>query len=600
MPERLSGTKLHFVDSLAKLQNLEAWVQAGPMQTGRIALDTETTGLSPEKDKVRLFQVGDQKQGWALPWDWWSGWLRDFLQRYQGVWYLHNAPFDYAMINAMGVKLDKTKIKDTAVMAHLREPHMPRGLKSQATRHVDIRAGQSQKALDEAVAKLGWAEIPLTFGPYWQYAALDPVLTLNLADVHEPHVDPIGFDIENSVHWVLENMMRRGVYVDVPYAREQKEKIDQFCRDVEQWCKDTYQVSPGSNLGVIKVLEEEGFTFTKQTKSGALSLDKEILGEIDHPLAEAVLRRRKLQKIQSTYLDFYIEKSVDSIIHPSINSLGARTGRKSSSSPNFQNLPRTSEKDSAARIVRNTVRSRLAHILVFADFSQIETRILAHLSEDEGLRNAFRGNDDFFVVLSQSVFQDLTLDKDSWQRNVIKTLVYAKIYGAQLNKLSQTLKMSVERTREIDNGLFNSFPGIKRFEQKIAQEAAINKSRTGEAFVVCPLSGRRHVAEPGREYALVNYMIQGMAAVFFKKKLLELAATELSDWMILPVHDEIILDVPIERAEYCIGILQSVMNDDESFSIPIRAEVSYGVRWGSKFKFTTIEELHENYINLTR
>lgn len=582
---KLDHVKLHLIETMDDVRDFNAWFTAGPLQYGKMAFDCETTGLSPELDRVRLAQLGDGNEGWAFAWEGplaSSFVFTDAVTRFQGTLLAHNAPFDYAMFTKAGVKLDRSRIQCTRIKSHIQEPHLPTALKPQSRRHVDARSSQLQQELDEALARLGWDGIPVTFGPYWYYGALDPVLTYHLDEHHNQGLPPVAFDVENAVQFVLETMMRRGACVDVDYARHNQDLFKKFCADTAQWCRNEFGVSPGSDQSVLRVLEGAGYEFSKLTKSGALSLDKEVLEPIDHPLAVAVLKYRKITKLSSTYLDHYITKNLQGRIHCSINSVGARTGRMSVSEPNLQNLPKIQEGNKFANVVRNCIVARPDHTLVLCDFAQIETRLLAHLSQDPGLLAAFHSPEDFFVVLARQIFQDESLSKKDPRRNIIKTLVYAKIYGAGLAKMAKTLGLTYNAMVEIDDALNTTYPGIKLFQQQVYTEAARNKRETGVSFVICPLSGRRHIADPGKEYALVNYLIQGMAAFLFKIKLLELSNTEASDWMILPVHDEIILDVPDDRVDDCARILIQIMNDDKTLSVPVQAEVSTGKRWAEK------------------
>jgi DNA polymerase-1 len=539
--------------------------------------------------------VGDDRAGWAIPWVGWSGLFHDCMNRFRGTMTMFNAPFDHSMLKNMGLTLDHTRILDTQPMVKLLEPHKWGGMKGAAVRHIDPAAGSAQKELEQAIKEQGWDGIDLRFGPYWKYAALDPVLTFLLALKLSPMIsaNPTlahGYDVENAVLFVLDRRCQKGIPVNVDHARVNSAKISAYAEQAADWCREHYGVSPGSNAAVIARLSAEGYEFTQLTKSGALALDKEVLGDIDHPLAQTVLKRRQLDKIRSTYLDYYIAHNRNGRVHPSINSCGARTGRMSVSQPNFQNLPRVSEESKAATIVRACVdfdTATTGNIGLFCDFSQIETRLLAHLSQDEGLIAAFHQPEDFFVTLARRVFGDPTIGKKDHRRNAIKTWVYAKIYGAGLEKLAKTLDLSLTEMAAFDRSVSDAFPGIRRFQNEVQQTARRRLQEEGEAYYVCPLSGRRHVADVGKEYALVNYLIQGMAAFFFKKKLLELDAAGLGEYMILPVHDEIILEVPQEKAQWAADILIQVMNDDATFRVPIQAEVSYGERWSEKKDWST-------------
>lgn len=574
------------------------WLTSGPLQHGVIAVDTEGTGLSRFTDHVRLVQVGDSDQGWAMEWDRWSGLFVDAMSRFNGSILMFNAPYDHAMIAAKGIELPWSRILDVLPMAKLLDPGKRNGLKPAAGRYVDPFAASAQKELDEAIKKFGWAGVHVNFPPYWQYAALDPVLTTLLAIKLAPLIMAGGpnlcraYDVENAVLSVLSGMTDKGIPVNVDYAREQRAKITKYSHDTAEYLAEKYGLrykdgSPavGSNLKVVAKLQEFGFEFTKMTESGVASLTAEVLEEIDHELAQLVLRRRKLDKIGSTYLDHYINHNRDGRVHASINSMGAITGRMSVSEPNFQNLPRGASKSAA--IVRNCVEFTAGHVGMFCDFAQIETRLMAHLSGDPGLIQAFHQPEDFFVTLARNVFSDPTIDKKHHLRNVIKTWMYATIYGAGLEKQAKTAGMTVREMQDVVDRIHKAYPGIRRFQEQVYLVAMANYRETGQAFYICPMSGRKHVADKGKEYALVNYLIQGMAAYFFKIKLLELDAAGLGEYMILPVHDEVILEVPVSEAEHVAKILMEVMNDNTTFSVPVQAEVSYGYRWGEKKDWST-------------
>lgn len=572
--------KLHLVEDFTDVVKLNDWFTAGPMQHGTIAVDTETEGLVPGRHKVRTVQVGDDNAGWCLPWVGWSGMFTDLMNRFNGRVLMHNAGFDQPMISAMGYRIPWHQIEDTRVKAHILEPTMRTGLKAQAGRHVDPVANAAQRELEAALKKFGWGAVPIAFGPFWQYAALDPVLTFLLNKVLSQRLAEqdarYAFEVENAVLAPLSRMMENKAPVDVEYAREHYAKFMRYCDQMAEWCQSEYGVSPGSNQAVIGVLQQAGYVFSKGTAAGAVALDKEVLEGIDHPLAVAVLKRRQVQKLATTYLKHFIEESEDGLLRCSINSLGARTGRMSVSSPNMQNLPRASEDNPAANTIRNGIAARPGHTLVFCDFAQVETRLLAHLSGDPGLISAFHAPEDFFVSLARTVFRDDTITKKSPKRNVIKTWVYATIYGAGTEKQAKTAGIPVEEMRHIANEINAAYPGIKRFQAATLAEAMRDR------YVTCPLSRRRHPVDKGKEYAGVNYLIQGMAAFFFKMKILELDAAGLGEWMILPVHDEIILHVPDEHVPFVVQTLTTVMNDAKTFSVPIEAEVSVGQRWGEK------------------
>lgn len=552
-----------------------------------ISFDTETTGLSIEKDHVRLCQIGDDDVGWAFAWDRWSGIFEEVATTWSGIFLFHNAKFDVGHLDKMGVRLPRARVFDTRIMAHVLHPTFSTALKPLAARYVDPTAGAAQHDLDDAIKRLGWAGVPINFPPYWQYGALDPVLTNRLAGELFPRVmweAPDAFFLENEVSWSIEKMERYGAHIDVAYALEQYEKFNAYVAQVEMWCGVEYNVKPGQNAAVIEILQRAGYKFSKATASGAIALDKEVLEGIEHPLAQAVLSRRQLQKLASTYLKHFVtEVDENNIIHPSVNVLGARTSRMSMQNPNLQNLPRKSEKNRAATTIRNCINTRYDDgTLLMCDFDQVEMRMLAALSKDEKMMDAFRSEGDFFVNMAREIYGDPTIQKNDPRRQVIKNTGYATIYGAGPDKLAKTAGIPVASARAAQLAMGNTYPTQYGWRNEVVATAQRRGIEEGEAYVRCPITNRKHVADPRKEYALVNFLIQGGAAAVLKKKILELDAAGLGDYMVAPVHDEIILDVPDDRREDAITTLRDIMNDTTMFPVPITAGVSAGKRWGEK------------------
>jgi DNA polymerase I len=586
----LDDVKLHLIEDLEDCGNFLTWLSSRDAES--IAVDTETTGLVQGTDFVRLVQVGGATHGWAIPWEQWNGVFHDVVRRYRGRYILHNALFDHGMLAHSKCDLPTDRIDDTWVGANVLESHVSAALKPQAARHVDELAAGAQAQLDLAIKSGGWtwATVPITFAPYWQYAALDTVLTRHLWDYQQPLIEaiaPKSYDLELSVLWVIAKMMKYGAFIDRPYAIEKKQVFDDFVETAGIWVKSEYGVSAGSNQAIVRILQDLGFEFTKATEAGATSLDKEVLGGIDHPLARTILQRRQLQKLSSTYLKHFIEESDSaSCIHPSINPLGARTGRMSIKEPGLQTLPRKSEANKAAETVRNCIATRYdGGSLLMCDFGQIEMRVLAHMSGDHNLQAAFLGEEDFFVNLARALFNDPHLVKADPRRQITKNVGYAKIYGAGIPKLALTAGITEDQARLVMSRWDSIYPGVRQFQTDVDRRAWTRQRTDGAPYAISPLTGKRLFADTNKVYALVNYLIQGVGAELLKMKILELDAAGLGDYMVVPVHDEIVLDVPEDMIDDAATTLRDTMNDSELLSVPITAEVSAGQRWGAKTEY---------------
>lgn len=589
----LDAVKLHLIDSVDEASKLMTWL-GERRPDDLIGIDIESTGLDKFRDRTRLVQIGDENTGWAIPWEDWGGVVREVVRKYTG-WYVgHNfVSFDWTFLQREGVIIPRDRLHDSRPLAHIVDPTFSTALKNLAARHVDSRAKVMQDELDDAIGAKGgwtWATVPIDFAKYWQYGALDPVITIRLWNELKKKVDEEdawrAYEVELGAAWVTRQMEINGAHVNRAYAAEYLTKYTHYCEEVAQWVKAKYGIGAGSNQAIIDVLKQEGFDFTKPTKSGALALDADVLAGIDHPLANAVLSRRRLQKVASTYLSHIVgDADEDDLMHPSINPLGARTSRMSMRGPNLQNLPRASESNPAATTVRNCYTTRYGDNgrMVFCDFDQIEMRGLAHMSQDAGLRAAFAAEDDFFIVLARSVFADPTIEsKKDPRRQVVKNVGYGKIYGAGIPKLALTARISEEQAAAAMYAFDASFPGVRAFQNRVQRTALERKASEGVGYVRSPLTNRRHPSDSGKEYALVNYLVQGLAAEMFKMKLVELDNAGLGSRMILAVHDEVILDVPNSEYADVIITLKDVMNDDTLLSVPVTAGIAYGQRWGAK------------------
>jgi DNA polymerase I-like protein with 3'-5' exonuclease and polymerase domains len=585
----LDNVSLHLIDSFDEVQEFFRWLSRG--QRTHVAIDTETSGLVIGQDHVRMTQVGWTDAGWAIPQHRWSGILEDLVARFDGRYVMHNAKFDFGHLVEDGIEIPTHKIDDTRIMSHILEPNFPTALKSQATRYVDPMAAAMQATLNDAIGKRGgwtWGTVPITYAPYWQYGALDPVLTAHIFEHHWPLVQaeaPDAYELENAVQWVIYRMERYGAHIDTNYAKNAYNTFMHDCEQIDKMCKDTYGFTAGQNIQIIKQLQEEGHVFSKATASGAVSLDKEVLGGIDHPLAQAVLRRRQRQKLATTYLHHFItETDENHLIHPSINTLGARTSRMSMERPNLQNLPRKSEQNKDAETIRNCFDTRYGPDgkLLFCDFDQIEMRLLGHLSQDAGLIKAFHSENDFFVELARAIFMDPDLVKKDPRRSVTKNVGYAEIYGAGIAKMAKTAGVPEEQVRVVKTRFDTLYPGVKRFKNAVEHLAWQRKRDEGISYAKSPITKRHHVADENKVYALVNYLIQGTAAEVFKKALLKLDSAGLGKFMVVPVHDEIVLDVPLTHFNEAVEALRDNMNDRTSFAVPITASVASGYRWGAK------------------
>jgi DNA polymerase-1 len=601
----LEGTQLHLVDNWEDATKFMDWV-AG-LNTERIAFDTEGEGLNVRKDKVRLIQFGDRNQGWALPVDRWLGLATEVFDRWaaSGRRFVgHNARYDSGMLKKHGINIPTHLIDDTMMLAAVADPSVPMGLKSQSARHIDPRAAALQSQLDILMSSSGktWRNIPITasgpFATYWIYGALDAIITYRLFEHHAPDVlvnAPKSYDLELSTGWLASRMEAAGLLCDREYTSQQQSEFMLMYDDLTSRIRAEYGVDAGSKDQVVSVLQHDGVRLTKRTPGGEFSLDKDVLASVRHPIIDMISQRRKLEKLSSTYLRRFMEASEeDGRIRASINTIGGsgksvgesggmfgvRTGRMSLASPNLQQLPRGG--DPLSSVIRNCIVSGEGKTLLMADFDQVELRIMAHLSRDPGLAEAFRSEGDFFTKLTQGIYHDPSIDKKDKRRQLTKSYVYATLYGAGNDKLATTTGVPLAEVEQLSRDFAASYSGVPAFQQAVQRKARERGQSEGVYYTKSPLTNRKFIGEQGKEYKLVNFTIQGMAAEILKMKLLELDAAGLGDYLRLPIHDEILLEVPDEDLNDAACTLRDVMNDSEMLSVPLTSGLDAAKRWGDK------------------
>jgi DNA polymerase-1 len=588
----LADVSLRRIESIDDVLELKRWFgERRPV----LGVDTETGGLDWWREPLRTIQFGDAMTGWCLDARLWLGPAIELLRAYEGDLVMHNMKFDTHFLEVNGVPVHRSRLHDTRTMAHLIDPVKATGLKPVSARLIHRGAAAGGQLLKQGMQenKWTWATVPVEFGPYWQYAALDPVLTARLYELFKPTIDSTYrevYELEIASTLVLADMERRGAYVDLTYCRDMVSKLEPYLAELRSWIKHEFGVAnPGSDAQVIKYLNGLGIYWDKKTEKGNTACDKEVLGAIPHPFALAVLQYRDAQKLLSTYLMNYVDLTdSDGYLHASINPLGARTGRMSISRPSMQNLPRSQHP-------RNAFVPSPGRKLVLCDYDQIEMRLLAHFAQEEAMLAAIRYGDEMTAAghsgydvhsMNARGIYGLGMDEavPKAKRQVTKNSGFAKIYGAGLAQFARTAGIPEHEAKAFLDLYDQRFPGVRRFQDQVIQVAA-GRARTSEdgyAWVKSPV-GRRHPCEVRKMYKLTNYLIQGTAADVFKQAMVNLDLAGLSEYLILPVHDEAIADVPEDEAEEYGREMQKVMANTKDFSVPLTTDMEVVDRWGIKY-----------------
>lgn len=599
MSSDLSEVKLYLVESLEEAWDFKRWL-GERHENDLIACDTETGGFNYKRDPLRLVQFGDTMKGWSIPWDDWRGLVKEVLSEYEGEIAFHNAPFDVKFLeHNTGLKMPWRHINDTMIMAHIADPTRSIALKQLCARLIDSRAIGAQRNLDEAMSKnkWSWATVPLDFGPYWQYAAMDTVLTSRLFAYFEGIRREFAdvYQLEMATLRITSEMERRGSRIDLDYTDKKRLELQEFVDSAHEWGREAHGCNIGSNEQVTRRLIEMGYPLTERTGAGRWKFDKEVIQGIlglddrDNPIREvdesspavvltkATYQARKAQKVISTYLENFLSMHEDELLHPSIKTVGARTARMSITAPALQTLPR-------GPLVRDCFIPREGNVLISTDYDQIEMRLMGHFSEDQGLYDAFHSGDDFFTTLARRIYDDPTMDKDDPRRQLTKNAAYGKAYGAGITKLAATAKVSYEQMKGVNDAFDALYPGVRNFQRQVERIATQRFAETGEAYVLDPF-GRRQVADGDKAYTLVNYLLQGTAGSILKKALVNLSMAGLDEYLLLPIHDEVILDVPRDVLADAKVVIKDSMEGVGNWKIPLTAGIDViEERWGDKYR----------------
>jgi DNA polymerase-1 len=431
----------------------------------------------------------------------------------------------------------------------------------------------------------------------WRRVAAEAAAVALVAPVMNEQVNGQGLrelleTVELPLASVLGRMEARGVRLDVEYLDEMGESVrDRMATlhaDVYRHAGEEFNLSSPPQLRQI-LYEKLGLSPGKRTPKGQLSTDASVLEKLrdQHPIVDALLSWRELDKLNSTYLEALprLVDPRDGRVHTSFNQTVAATGRLSSSNPNLQNIPVRS--DLGRQIRRAFIAGTGDQLLLVADYSQIELRVLAHLSGDEGLREAFASGLDIHTATAARVF-GLPPDRvDPGLRSRAKMVNYGLAYGMNAWGLASRLDIAPDEAEEIMEGYFASFPAIREYlDKQVARAAA-------EGFTETLLGRRRYIPELqasnprvrdlGRRMAL-NAPIQGSASDVFKVAMIEVDAVlqervELDCHMLLTVHDELVFEVAAGRVEEAAEAVRERMESAVKLDVPLRADIGWGANW---------------------
>lgn len=598
------------VRTTEELQQLVAELEAAP----QIAFDTETRSLNiADQEVVGLSFAVRGGEAWYVP----IGHKGDdvgpqldraivrdallpVLEDGSKPKVAHNGKFDLLALRSMDIHLQGLQF-DTMIAAQM--------LGNQSVRLKDLAFNvlRLKEPMTEITDLIGSGRNQISFEhvPIDQaapYAAADADMTLRLREHFDseldrvPRVRWIFEQIEMPLLPVLADMEWQGIKVDVPVLNELSARLTQRIVDVEAQMYETagerFNTGSGQQLNTILFqklnIPTSGLS---KTKTGLYSITAEVLDKLSgvHPIIDLILEHRQLTKLKSTYLDA-LPQLVDrnSRVHTEFKQIGAATGRMSSNNPNLMNIPVRTEQ---GREIRRAFVAEQGCYLLSADYSQIELRILAHITQDPGLLSVFQQGEDIHAATAARLFGVPINQVTKNQRRIAKTTVFGTIYGISSFGLAARTDLSRDEAQKLINGLFDTYPGLKRlFDQTLEfgrQHGYVETLFGRRRYFGSGASNALTAKGPGRaaaEREAINAPIQGTSADLIKMAMVrlfaELHGRALRAKLLLQVHDELLLEVPDDELEEIKTLVREVMEGVYAeLSVPLEVEVSTGRNW---------------------
>lgn len=574
--ESLSGVSLRTVETVDEASEFIRWLGGRRPVLG---LDTETKGLKPfsHDQFVRLVQFGDAMTGWTISATKWRGLIDTALEKYDQPIALHNAPFDINALQHDGYPLPPQHlIHDSMLQAVLINPWRRNGLKELSEATYGPAATIGQRMLKRAMDEGGWTweSIPESVPAYSNYSSMDTVLTARLFEKQDSEFTGKfreAYEVELAYQEIARRWSYRGIRVDTAYS----EKLS------AQWAlelvglKATLEAfgipNPGSNKQVEVCLREAGWEPDEFTDSGQARLDKKVFAQlmnetytsVTREIVEVLIEYKQKTKWRQTYLQTFLrEADENGFVHPGIRTLRAVTGRSSITNPALQTLPKGDP-----TIRRAIVSLRDSDRIYCCDYDSQELRLLAHFANEEGMAQTIREGRDLHRFVASQAFNVKEENVTKEQRAIAKTTAYCLVYGGGPKKITQTAGITRAEADSFVGRFDQVFPGVKGFMREQEAIGADTLAKEGRPYIRT-FGGRRVSTAADTLYRLPNYKIQGSAADLLKQKVIGLDQAGLADYVVVPVHDELILSIPEDQPEIANEI-HLALEDHTNFNVPL-------------------------------
>ena len=596
-------------ECVTSLDALQTWIAAAA-KAGIVAVDTETDGLDALRASLVGFSLAtapgracyvplrhvdaEQRMLEQIPVDQALATLAPLLTDPSVLKLFQNAKFDLLVLGRAGAP-DATPLDDTMVISFAQDAGAHgHGMDELSTLHLDHTPIAYDTVTGTGKGRLPFAHVPLDRAT--EYAAEDADVTLRLWQVLQPRLRTnkalaLYEQVERRLIPVLLDMERAGIKVDEAELRalslDFAERMAVMETDIHKLAGEPFNLGSAKQLGEI-LFDRMGLSGGKRMKTGAWGTDASVLqglADQGHELPAKILEWRQLAKLKSTYTDALVAQINPDTgrVHTSFAMAVAATGRLSSTDPNLQNIPIRTEEGGR---IRRAFIAEPGNVLISADYSQIELRLLAHVADIPQLKASFAAGEDIHARTASEVFGVPMEGMDSATRRRAKAINFGIIYGISAFGLARQLQIAPGEARTYIDAYFQRYPAIRGYMERARDEARAN------GYVLTPFGRRCWIAgiadkNPARrgygERQAINAPLQGGAADIIKRAMVKLPAalraSGLQARMLLQVHDELVFEAPAAQAEALAALAKSVMETAATLSVPLVVETGIGRNW---------------------
>ncbi len=615
-PEANTGELLGFsteVDTILTTEQLDAWI--AKLNAAEIAaVDTETTSLEPLSARIvgisfavevgkgaylplaHVYPDCPEQLPFAASLAALKPWLESAAHKKVG----QNLKYDAHVFANHGIALNGIA-HDTLLQSYVLESHKSHDMDSLAARHLGRKTIAFSEVAGKGVNALGFEQVPIDKAA--AYSAEDAEVTLHLHQTLLPQIaadDKLKriYDLEIPTAEVLRKMERTGVLIDRTLLATQSHELGAKMLELERRAYDAagqpFNLNSPKQIGEI-FFERLKLPVVKKTATGQPSTDEEVLEKLalDYPLPRILLDFRGMSKLKSTYTDKLPKMvrdaqmtggfNVTGRVHTNYGQAIAVTGRLASNDPNLQNIPIRSAE---GRRIREAFIAPPGRVILSADYSQIELRIMAHISQDASLLKAFAEGADVHRATASEIFGAPLIEVTSEQRRYAKVINFGLIYGMSAFGLAANLGIEREAAKNYIDRYFARYPGVANYMQETrvaAKENGYVETVFGRRLWLAEINAPSQARRAGAERAAINAPMQGTAADLIKLSMIAvqgwIEAERLSSRLIMQVHDELVLEVAEEELELVRAAVPRLMGEVAKLDVPLLAEVGVGPNW---------------------